>query len=145
MAVELPSPDEVLEFLSYVKDGVGIQTAAYAMNWTPRQLKKLMADDAFVEDIQRARDMTVEGYEEMAHKLAMLGNVEMLKLQLFNKAPDRWRPPTQNVKVEKTSVHQLEVVGPAAEVARRLLLEKGAVAAIHAGALEVEARDADDQ
>lgn len=141
--VELPPADEVLEFLEYVKSGSGVETAAYALNWTPRKLKALMSDREFQAGFRQAITMQVESAEEAVYKLAMRGNGRMLEFYLVNRAPDRWAPATQKIKIEKNVTHSVELVGSAVEAVRQAITSKGAIAAIHAGALEVEARDDD--
>ena len=98
VVAEYADPDEVLEFMTAIQGGAGHLTAAYAVNWTPAKLRKLMADPEFVAAINEAETMLIESIEEKAHKLALNGNTRMIEMVLFCKARDRgWQPPTQRV------------------------------------------------
>lgn len=143
-AAELPPADQVQEFLGYVKDGSGPETAAYALDWTPRQLKKLMSDEAFQRDLQQILEMKNEAIEETIYRLAMRGNTRMLELWVFNRVPERWAPATQKIKIDKTTHHSVELVGSAVEAVRQAIGQQGAIAAIHAGALEASVHDDDE-
>lgn len=142
--LDLPPPDEVMEFLEYVKGGVGPDTAAYACDWTPGQLKRLMADHDFQAAYRHTLNMQIETVEEVVYKLAMRGNTRMIELYLYNRSADRWSPPTQKVKIDKTTHHSVELVGSAVEAVRQAISEQGAIAAIHAGALEARVHDDDE-
>lgn len=105
---EQADPADVLEFLSYIKGGAGHMTAAYAVDWTPAKLRRLMADPEFVAAINEAETMLIESIEEKAAKLALNGNTRMIELILFCKARDRgWQPPTQ--RVHHVSEGQIDV------------------------------------
>jgi hypothetical protein len=140
-AVQMPPADEQLEFLTLVKSGAGPLTAAYALNWTPAKLKKLMSDPSFKEAYHHTLEMQVEGIEEVAYRLASRGNTRMIELILFNRAPERWSPPTQRVKVESTKKVEVEIRDTAVDAARELIKDRLAITAIQRGAIEATASD----
>ncbi len=111
----------VTEFLAYLEAGQGPLTAAYAVDWTPNQLKARMADDEFAELVSYTQGRLTESIEEVVVDRAKAGNRWAVEMYLFNRAPDRWSPPRQKVDVNRSSNVRVSLVASSVEAVRQLI------------------------
>lgn len=71
--------------------GVEPALAALEVGWSARQLRLKERDPYFAEIMGEINQGLVEAVEGVAVRKALAGNTEMIKLFLYNRAPDRWR------------------------------------------------------
>lgn len=126
-------PASVLEgmemFLDLVRGGTGHKNAAIAAGWTLRQLADLERMPQFQEAVAAANEQMLESVEEKAVHMALAGNVPMIQMILYCKAPDRgWRPPAQRVNVNHGGTVAVERVSAVREAARAIIGEHGGTA-----------------
>lgn len=65
--------------------------AALEVGWSLRQLRAKERDPYFAEIMSEISQGVVEAVEGVAIRKALAGNTEMIKLVLYNRAPDRWK------------------------------------------------------
>lgn len=113
------------EFLALVSSGVPTRLAAYKVRWTPKQLKRMLADPEFAELIDDATERSLDGIEATLHRKAEEGNMAAIQMVLFNRRPRSWRDVR---KIELTGRTEVTVVQVEAtrRAAIELLRERGA-------------------
>lgn len=141
MPALVADPMEVEAFLDLIRNGASERVAALAVNWTPATLRGMKADPDFLELAADAVEHFLDAVETTVAQRALAGNRWAAEMVLYNRRPDYWRPPAHKVAIEHTGKVSHEVVAVAVEASKALLLERGAIAALQAQAIEANARD----
>lgn len=127
-------------FLEYIRGGVQPLNAAFAVDWTPSELKRRMRDSGFMQLVEVAKERRIETIEERVFQLAMRKNPSRwaVELALFCQASDRgWRPPAQRIDVSRTSKVEVSLVQSVTEAARQLMMTADPAALQPGGVLDV--------
>jgi len=117
-------------FVELVAGGVAPINAGIQVGWTPRQLKRELADRDFRELVDAASERLIGSVEETLVAVAKRGNVAAITLFLFNRAPDRWRD-VKRIEIKNDLTISLGMVASVKQGALELLREQG-VGAIQA-------------
>jgi hypothetical protein len=128
------------QFLAYVQGGVGELNAAFAVDWTPAELRRRKRDSGFQQLIEIARERRVETIEQRVYELASRKNPARwaVELALFCQAADRgWRPPAQRIDVSRTSKVEVSLVQSTVAAARELMMTADPAALQPGGALDI--------
>lgn len=131
---------EVEEFFDLVRGGAAELVAAYSVGWTPLKLRKLKKDRDFQDLLADANEHFLDAVETTVGMRAIAGNRWAVEMVLYNRRPDRWRPPAQKISIDNKTTVEHSVVLATTEAARQLLMEPGAVAALQRGAIDVDSR-----
>lgn len=138
--------DEIAEieaFFDLVIGGSSEMTAALALNWTPMKLRKYKEQPEFQAMLSDAEEGFLDAVETAVKQQALKGARWATEMVLYNRRPDRWRPPAHKIAVEHTNVATLEVVHTAAGALREVIQDAGAIQALQQRAIEASASDAD--
>lgn len=130
-------------FLELIADGTPSNLAGYEVGWTPRQIRKNLADPMFKEMIDSATDRMIDSVEKAMVLLAKKGNLGAQQMVLYNLRPDKWKD-LRRIEV-KTEVHiSTSELNAAKETAIALLRSHGAMALQPGGALDVIDADSEE-
>lgn len=142
MATALASIEEVEEFFDLIRGGAAELVAAYAVDWTPLKLRKLKKDQDFLDLMADAQEYFLDNVETTVGQRALAGNRWAVEMVLYNRRPDRWRPPAHKIAIEQHTTVKHEVVQATVEAAKELLLTAGTVQALQQRqAIEAHVRD----
>ena len=111
-------------FVELVAGGVAPINAGIQVGWTPRQLKRELADRDFKELVDAASERLIGSVEETLVAVAKRGNVAAITLFLFNRAPDRWRD-VKRIEIKNDLTVSLGMVASVKQGALELLRENG--------------------
>ena len=114
-------------FIELVASGVSLQNAALQAGWTPRQLKRELADKDFLELVDAAEERLIGSVEETLVAVARRGNVAAISMFLLNRAPDRWRD-IKRIEIKNDVSVSLGMVASVKQGALELLREQGVAA-----------------
>jgi hypothetical protein len=104
------SIEEVEEFFDLVRGGAAELVAAYAVGWTPLQLRKLKKDQDFGDLLVDAQEHFLDQVETTVGTRALAGNRWAVEMVLYNRRPERWRPAAQKIAIESHTTVKHEVV-----------------------------------
>ena len=130
MPTAAASIDEVESFFDMVRGGAAEMVAAYSVGWTPLKLRKLKKDKDFLDLLADAQEHFLDAVETTVGTRALAGNRWAVEMVLYNRRPDRWRPPAHKIAIEQHTTVKHEVVQATVEAAKELLLTTGTVAAL---------------
>lgn len=130
-------PLECEQFLELIRQGVQPINAGIEVGWTLRQIDNMRSDPEFSELIALAQERLVETVEQVVFDRAKLGNRWAAEMVLFNRAPERWAPPTRKVDIRSHNVQETVVVSVRSTVAE-LIAQHGVAALQPGGVLDVE-------
>lgn len=134
---------QIEQFFQLVIGGSSRLTAALALGWTPLQLRRYEEEPAFREMMADAEEGFLDDVESAVKQQALRGTRWAAEMVLYNRRPDRWRPPAHKIAVEHTNIATLEVVHTAAGALREVMADAGAVEKLQQRAIEAHARDTD--
>lgn len=97
-------------FLELVADGTPLELAGYEVQWTPRQIKRNLADPMFMEMVNAAADRAVDSIELAMFRLARKGNLGAQQMILYNRRPDRWKDLRRIEVKTETMITRVEIM-----------------------------------
>jgi hypothetical protein len=130
-------PMEAEAFLELIHAGVRPINAGIEVGWTIRQVDQVLADPEFSELIEVANRRLIEDIELVVYQRAKAGNRWAAELVLFNRAADRWAPPTRKVDIRQHAIHEGVVLSVASTV-KELIERHGPAALQPGGVLDVD-------
>ena len=139
--------DDIVErelFVELVADGVPPQLAGFQVGWTPRQVKRNLADPDFAEIVAFAKERMVDSIEQSLVQLAKAKNLGAIQMVLYNLRGDQWKD-VRRIEIKSEHTVNIGEIGTAKEVVLALLREQGTRALQPGNGLDViEAEVVDD-
>ncbi len=120
-----------IEFVEYVRDGMGRLRAAMAVGWSPRQLEARLREPEFVESIELAAFMQNEAVETTLYRLAIAGNMTAVQMWLYNRDPKRWKD-TKRVEITQQTTIDINI-----EATKESFLELVAAGRLSVGDIQI--------
>ena len=112
-------------FVELIADGVPEINAGYEVGWTPTQTRRNLADPAFKEIVEAARDRADGTIEAALFRLAKGGNLGAMQMWLYNRKPADWKD-VRRIEVKTDTTINLSVVQSTKQAMLEMLAAHGA-------------------
>lgn len=133
-------------FVELVADGIPELNAGFEVGWTPSQTKRNLADPAFREIVDTAKERADGTIEAALFRLAKAGNLGAMQMWLYNRSPERWKD-VKRIEVKNDTTINLGIVASTKQAVIEMLRENGAASLQPpvVRAIETSARDTDGE
>lgn len=124
------------EFFELIADGVPPNLAGYQVGWSPRDVKRKLADPDFAELVMAARERAIDWCEKALFDLAKSRNLGAIQMVLYNLRQGDWKD-VKRIEVKTEHTVNIGEIGAAKEIIAALLRENGTKALQPGGGLDV--------